>query len=515
MRRTLEFVILLTAAHLGAQPGPLVKTDAGTLRGTFDPKAQVSVFKGIPFAAPPVGDLRWREPQPVQPWAGERDASNFGMSAMQRVHGDSLPWTSEYLVQNEVSEDCLYLNVWTPEPGPKVLRPVLVFVHGGGFVEGSGEVPMYDGTALAKKGLVLVTFNYRLGALGFMAHPDLTKESSHQSSGNYGLMDQIAALHWVQKNIQAFGGDPQRVTLWGQSAGAASVGALLASPQAKGLFQRAIANSGLGIPGFAAKPLREAEEEGLRFAASHHASSLQALRALPAKELVGGFASSVLVDGWVLPKAPNQENLEGGGSDVPVMTGYVAGDGLLILPPLSSSEDTERYLNAQLGAQVADFKHLYASEPAGLTRATVIAGTRDRERVSALLWAQRRLKAHRAPVYTYFFVRAIPWPQHPEFGAFHSGELPYLFSNLQVLNRPWEPVDTRISATWSDYLKAFATTGDPNQPGLPPWAPVQPGSRETQEIGELIQAKPVAEPGKFTFWAQYLNSKLGEKAPPF
>ncbi len=188
------------------QSGPVAKTDAGALTGSLDTSRHIAVFKGVPFAAPPVGPLRWREPQPVAAWNGVRDASKFGPSCMQRVHGDALPWTREFLVQNEVSEDCLYLNVWTPQLGAGAKLPVVVFIPGGGFAEGSGEVPIYDGTNLASKGLVIVTINYRLGIFGFFAHPGLTAESPHHTSGNYGLMDQIAALRWVQKNIAAFGG---------------------------------------------------------------------------------------------------------------------------------------------------------------------------------------------------------------------------------------------------------------------------------------------------------------------
>ena len=232
-----------------ASPASAVNTQFGKVAGQKAGHSPVTVFKGIPFAAPPIGDLRWRPPAAPASWQGVRKADEFGASCMQPVHGDFLPWTKEFLIQNRISEDCLYLNVWSPKLSATADLPVVVFIHGGAFNEGSGSIAVYDGTNLASTGLVVVTINYRLGVFGFLAHPELTAESSVQASGNYGLMDQIAALKWVQFNIQQFGGNPSRVTLWGQSAGAFSVAALIASPEAKGLFQRAIADSGIGIAG--------------------------------------------------------------------------------------------------------------------------------------------------------------------------------------------------------------------------------------------------------------------------
>jgi len=515
MRKSLWVVsvILILAGNAWGQSSPMVRTDAGVLAGSTDSTGHVSIFKGVPFAAPPVGDLRWREPQPVRPWNGTREALVFGPSAMQQVHGDSLPWTREFLVQNEVGEDCLYLNIWTPRLESKAKLPVLVYIHGGAFMEGSGAVPIYDGTMLARKGLVVVTLNYRLGVFGFLAHPELSAESPHRVSGNYGLMDQIAALKWVQKNIVSFGGDPSCVTIWGQSAGAASVGDLLASPQAKGLFHRAIADSGLSVAAFPMRNLRAAEQDGIAFATNHHALTLKELRTLPADQLLSWRQYAPIVDGWLLPETPNAINERGGGSDVPIVTGYQANDCLLILPPVNSPDDYARHLKSQFGEMADEFKQLYPCTPPATMRSVLVAGARDRERVSMFLWAQQRLKTHKAPVYTYFFVRGIPWPQHPEFGAFHTAELPYFFENLHLLDRPWEPVDRQLAKTVSERLKAFAVSGNPNLKGLPEWTAVKPNSPTTFEIGEKMKQLPIAEKTKFDFWLRYFRSPNAANAP--
>lgn len=508
--------ISLLCTSLLAQFAPVVKTASGSLSGAMDSSNHVAIFKGVPFAAAPVGDLRWREPQPVKPWTGVRHAREFGPSCMQPVHTtDFLPWTLEYLVRNGVSEDCLYLNIWTPQSNTKAKLPVLVYMPGGGFTEGSGEVPIYDGTSLATKGLVIVTVNYRLGIFGFFSHPELTAESPHHSSGNYGLLDQVAALQWVQKNIAAFGGDPHRVTLWGQSAGAFSVGALLASPQAGGLFQRAIAHSGLSIAGFPMKDLHAAEQDGVKFAADHHATSLKDLRAIPANDLLGAPRSGPILDGWLLTESPNAVNASGGGSDVPVITGYMANDGLLFSPPLKSSEDYDHRLTAIYGSFAADFKHLYPATNLEEMRHSIQESTRDRERVSMFLWAKQRIASHKSPVYTYFFTHAIPWPQHPEYGAFHSGELPYFFDNLRILPRPWEETDRQLAQTASAYLKAFASAGNPNATGLPKWPAVNASAPETLDIGDKIQPIPLADKTKYEFWVRYFSSPEGTKAPIF
>src|SRR6476620_2662270 len=277
----------------------VVKTDAGLVSGTL--KQDIHIFKGIPFAAPPVGDLRWKAPQPVHQWGGVKVCDKFSASPMQASPAPFSMWTEEFLIPKEpISEDCLYLNVWTGASSSKEKRPVLVWIYGGGFGSGGTAVPIYDGEAMAKKGIVFVSINYRVGIFGFFAHPELTAESKNHASGNYGLLDQIAALKWVKKNIAAFGGDPNNVTIAGQSAGSMSVNCLVASPLAKGLFNKAIAESGASfINSFGNTTLQQAEENGVKTAASLKVNSIEALRKLTAAELMKAQSMrGVIIDGY-------------------------------------------------------------------------------------------------------------------------------------------------------------------------------------------------------------------------
>jgi para-nitrobenzyl esterase len=507
------------ATVLAAQ-GVVVRTASGELAGVKSQQSAVVAFKGIPFAAPPVGDLRWAPPAPVAPWKGVRKADTFGASCMQHEREEFLPWTREYLAHNAVSEDCLFLNVWTPRVSSSAALPVLVYIHGGGFTEGSGGVEIYDGEHLAQTGLVVVTINYRLGVFGFFAHPELTTESAHHSSGNYALLDQIAALQWVKKNIRAFGGDPARVTIWGQSAGAFSVQDLLASPLAAGLFQRAMADSGIGLASLPMQKLEAAEKGGTQFATSHHAASLKELRALPAADLLGapnamGMRFGPIVDGWVLPASPRELSERAADNDVSVITGYQANDGALFAPPPKTVADYEANIKRQYGDLAADFEKLYPAATPDEARQMLNQSIRDRDRVSMFLWASRRQANHHQPVFTYFFTRAIPWPQHPEFGAFHSGELPYFFLNLDHMDRPWQPVDRELAKTSAGYISNFAAQGDPNGSGLPQWAKAAGDMPQTMELGERIGPMPLADKARLDFWMKFFNSPAGATAPPF
>src|SRR6185503_5186961 len=280
----------------------LIKTANGIVEGTLEKSSGTRSFKGIPFAAPPVGDLRWQPPQPVKNWKGTRKADHFGPRCMQRPIFGDMGFRS-----NGMSEDCLYLNVWTPAKAKNERLPVLVYFYGGGFVAGDGSEARYDGASMAAKGIVSLTVNYRLGVFGFMAHPELTKESPHNASGNYGLLDQYAALLWVQKNIAAFGGDPKRVTIAGESAGSLSVSAQMASPLSRGLIAGAIGESGSVLGTLSAVPLKEAEESGVKFATSVSANSLAALRGIAAEQLLEATAKPGLprmgptIDGYLFP----------------------------------------------------------------------------------------------------------------------------------------------------------------------------------------------------------------------
>ncbi|HVB33087.1 MAG TPA: carboxylesterase family protein [Patescibacteria group bacterium] len=515
MRHVAAALIFLAAISLFAFPPQpakdVVRIGSGLISGQTDSQG-VASYLGIPFAAPPVGELRWHAPRPVSPWKGVRPADRFGASCMQDEVGVHLPWTRAFMTHGPISEDCLYVNVWTTARAGKEKLPVMVFIYGGGFGVGSGSAAAYNGENLARDGVVAVTFNYRLGALGFLAYPGLTKESAHHSSGNYGLLDQIAALKWVHANIGAFGGDPAKVTIFGQSAGAISVGYLMASPLAKGLFVRAIADSGLGLfpgslSGHLGPPLAHAEQVGINYAESVGAHSLAELRAMPAAKFATSFPGEGPapggpdVDNWVVPEvAPAHE--------VSLLDGTVTGDtvftsGFGWVPPRTVAA-YQRTVEKIYGPMAAEFSKLYPARRDGDIPAAVRAGGVDRDRVSMYLWAAGQAK--RSPrIYTYYFHHPIPWPQHPEFGTFHSSELPYIFQTLRAMNRPWKPVDFRISRVLSSYWTNFAKTGNPNGPNLPHWPEYNPASRTTMGLGAHMGPMPVAGPVGFDFFVKYFH----------
>jgi para-nitrobenzyl esterase len=516
-RGMLVVAAVCVAAHASVA---VVGTHSGKVSGVSSADDSVTVFKGIPFAAPPVGPLRWRAPQPAAAWDGVMKADHFGASCMQGPNTPMGPWTKEYMYVTPASEDCLYLNIWTPEASAGGSLPVLVYIYGGGFSSGSGDVPVYDGEALAKTGMVVVTFNYRVGPFGFLAHPELTAESEHHASGNYGLMDQIAALHWVQDNIRSFGGDPSRVAIAGQSAGAMSVQDLLASPLAKGLFHAAIADSGIGGRGVPVKPLADAEKAGLAFAQSRKADSLAALRALPAAEVlgkaVGGLQFAPIVDGWVMPDQPMMLTTTAGrDNDVPLITGFQADDFRMMGGGPVTTAKWEQRAHAMYGPMADEFLKLYPAATDAEAQQADTQSARDRARSGMVLWATKRAATHKNPVYVYYFDRAIPWPAHPEFGAFHSGELPYTFGNLKVLDRPWEPVDQQIATMMMNYWKGMTASGNPNAGGAPKWEPVGVSKRPMMRIGAESGAMAPADDARFAFWKKYFESEQSKTAPIF
>jgi para-nitrobenzyl esterase len=317
-------------------------------------------------------------------------------------------------------------------------------------------------------------------------------------------------------NIKSFGGDSHRVTIWGWSAGAVSFNALIASPLASGLFQRAVADSGIGEIAWPLTDLKTAEQSGAKFATTLHTASLRELRALPATELLnqgGGF--SPIVDGWVLPDAPSVLNERGSDKDLPIITGYQANDALLFLPPNVTLDVFDQIVKQQYGNLSPEFQQLYPAKNAEEARQTLLLSSQDRDRISLFVWASTRAKNHHQPVYTYFFDRGIPWPQHPEFGAFHGSELPYFFLNLDKLDRPWEPMDRGLSKSVAAYLKNFATTGNPNGPGAATWTPIDTNHPSTMELGAHIDPMPLADKKRADFWICYFNSPEAPKAPPF
>jgi para-nitrobenzyl esterase len=495
-------LVLALPAFVSAQSNraPTVRTTAGLVSGMAGSRPGVHAYLGVPYGQAPVGDLRWRAPRPAEHWRGVRAADRFAPSCIQGPNTPFGPWTSEFLLLGPVSEDCLYLNVWTAaRPGEH--RPVLVYVYGGGFSSGSGDVPVYDGAPLAEKGLVVVNMNYRVGALGFLAHPELTKESG--ASGNYGLLDQVAALRWVHDNIAAFGGDPRRVMLAGQSAGAISVFLHTVSPMSKGLFQRAAIESGpgglaafgLGSTRAAARPLADAEKDGAAFAEKVGARTLAELRALPATKFIGVGRFGPVVDGRFLAAPPADVVARGKQNDVPTITGLNADEGSASPGYGKATADTYRKQVAQRFGDRAD--EVLAAYPATTdeeARHAAIESVRDAGVVGLERMLAERARTARTPAFAYYFDRAIPWPEHPEFGAFHTAEVPYVFGTLDVLRRPWTDVDRKLSATLMSYWVNFAASGNPNGAGVPPWPAFDPAHPAVLRLGETIEPRAPLAP---------------------
>ena len=463
-----------------------MRVEGGLLTGSAGSSAGVRVYKGIPFAAPPVGDLRWKAPRPPAAWQGVRQAVKFAPFCSQTPY----PRASIYYVAAEQPrEDCLYLNIWTAARSNKERRPVMVWIHGGGFTRGSGSVSTYDGNALAQKGVVLVTVNYRVGLFGFFAHPELTRESDRSASGNYGLLDQIAALQWVQKNIAAFGGDPGRVTVFGESAGSWSVNYLMASPLAKGLFQRAIGESGAGFG--VMRTLPEAEAMGTKFAASTGADSIQALRAMSADALLknpaaGGFWPNV--DGWMLPEDVSTIFAKGKQNDVPLLAGSNADEGksLTVWPADGTAASFIDAARRRFGSKADEYLKLYPAGSNEEAKASFYASYRD-ERFGWQMrtWVRAAAKTGKSKGYLYYFSRVPPGPESARYGAFHAGEIAYVFRNLHP-PRPWQDIDRKLSDAMSAYWVNFAATGDPNGKGLTTWPVYQESSDVALEFGDTV-----------------------------
>lgn len=459
----------------------------------------VAVFKGVPFAVPPVGDLRWRAPRDPAAWTGVRKADRFGANCMQSGGGGKGfgPWTTEYIIQDPVAEDCLYLNVWTPAKTASDKLPVLVWIHGGGFSSGSGSVPVYDGAAFARRGVVMVTINYRVGVFGFLAHPALTDEAG--TSGDYGLMDQVQALRWIRANIAAFGGDPDRVTIAGQSAGAASVHALMAAPMAKGLFARAIAQSGSGM-GLGGPSRAAAEADGVRFAAQAGAVSLADLRALPAQALLtaageAGLRFAPIVDGVFVPADPNDP--ANAASNVPLLTGLTADEASGMSPNYGRATAAE--LNAQLdrafGVLSRRAAELYPAASDGEAGSVSRRWARERGLASTVLWAARRQEAGGQATFVYQFTHVEPGPESQRYGAFHSSEIPYVYQTLDKSpDRPFGPADRALSDQMAAYWANFVKGADPNGPGLPVWPRFDAAQGRILEIGDRTVAREALPP---------------------
>ncbi|SDL56226.1 carboxylesterase/lipase family protein [Siphonobacter aquaeclarae] len=485
MKRILALLLLTSFA----QAQTVVRTEGGLVSGTG---AAPVVFKGIPFAAPPTGDRRWRPPQPVQLWDGVRKADRFSASPMQSAPVPFSAYTMEFLIPPDpIGEDCLYLNVWTSDVRSR--KPVLVWIYGGGFTSGSGSVPIYDGTELAKRGIVVVTINYRVGVFGFLAHPELTAEEG--SSGNYGMLDQLAALQWVQRNIAAFGGDPARVTIAGQSAGSFSVSTLMASPLAKGLFRQAIGESGSLFRPAPEYLLANAEKEGQAYVASLGVSSVKALRQLPADQLLKKYRGRPrpVIDGEVLPADLPAIFSQGRQNDVTLLTGWTEGDGSLAwLSKVKTADEYQAYARTRYGAKAPAFLAVFPGNTDPEAKQSQARIFRDTLFASQdYTWAKLQVKTGSQPVYVYSFGHVPAGsPEQEELGAFHTSEVPYAFHNLNRWNRPWTPKDRQMEEMMSAYWVNFVKTGNPNGKGLPVWPAFQTGKEEVLDIGKDVRHGP-------------------------
>lgn len=503
---TIVLTIFASLALAETSPPQLTVT-GGEIEGAMD--GDVAVFKGIPYAAPPVDELRWKEPQPVQAWEGVRDATAFGPACPQLDY----PRMSLYYREPEPeSEDCLYLNVWTAAESPDERRPVMVWIHGGGLTRGSAGHPAYDGRALAEKGVVLVTINYRLNIFGFLAHPALTAESEHDSSGVYGLLDQIAALRWVRDNIAAFGGDPDNVTIFGESAGSWSVNALTASPLASGLFHRAIGQSGgsFGMSMFLDKPggdsirygaeMRSAHDQGLDFANRAGCETLEELRALSpdrilevfaAMEADGVYNSRAPVDGWVIPDEIRKIFARGEHNDVPLIVGNNKDEMTSLTDPRTHPPklaDLRAYIESHYEGGVDAFLEVYpAVEDLDVRRAYLDSQRDQRFSYHMREWARYAAANGESPVFQYYFTREPRLAQQSYFRAYHAAEIPYVFDNLDAIDRTQhEAWDHELADIISGYWVSFAKNGNPNGTGLPPWEPFTVENGAFQVLGDAV-----------------------------
>lgn len=519
----------VTPANTYVAARDILQVTGGELAASADSSADLRVFKAIPFAAPPVGALRWRVPQPVAAWTGVRRSDNFSAACVAGNRPAARPGSILYQTTEAQSEDCLYLNVWTgAAAGATEKRPVMMLVYGGGFQVGSASKPNYEGTGLAAKGAVVVTFNYRLGPLGFLAHPELTAESGRNASGNYAAHDAIAALQWIKANIASFGGDPDNVTVYSESAGAQIAGVLLASPRAAGLFHRMNLSSLGGMPaGANATTLAQAEAAGTTYATNLGAANLAAMRAKPAAEVMAAAGSSIalIVDGDVLPDQVDLLFARKQFNDVPLLLGWNADEGTPYPAFATTVAGYDATANTRYGAMAAQFKAAYpvASD------ADVLAMAYSPMRDGTFAWnpwttarAHAVRSSHRTWLY-HFTRRPAYYPgqrfneQDPpeKFGAYHSLEQVYFYNNLDrsAPARPYDATDRRISDISSSYLVNFARTGNPNGDGLPAWPAFTGPSSQAMEIGDVIAPMAVPNRAGLDFFDAFYTQNLGRPLP--
>jgi len=521
-------LVVITAVFVHAMVPEQVRIDSGLVAGTASGQPTVRVFKGIPFAAPPLGENRWKAPQPVAKWDGVRKADAFGAPCAAGAGGgrgggggrgaaapgaaaQAAPAPAAPPREPARAEDCLYLNVWTSANSPNERRPVMVWIYGGGFTGGSGGLAWYDGENLAAKGPVIVTFNYRLGSLGFFSHPELAKESGHNASGNYGMMDALAALQWVKKNISAFGGDPNNVTIAGESAGAIMIGAIVGSPQAKGLFHRAIAESGgwMGLMMGRMTSGETAQANGVKTMEALGAKTIAELRAKPMNELTGLSAGGLVIDGYLIPEDISLTFASGRQNAVDVLTGSnkdeanfgICGGGRGNATPITA-ETFKTNAQRRFGEAADEYVKLYGVTSDAEAQPAAHIACADEINWNMRQWAVAQAKAGKR-AYTYFFTRipTINGGPSPN-GATHTAEISYAWNNPKgQANQTWNDVDTKLADTMSSYWVNFITKGDPNGNGLPRWPEFKDlmGGR-VMVLGDTVQAESTAPAAKLSFY---------------
>jgi para-nitrobenzyl esterase len=503
LRQRLAFLclaILCLSLKLSAQD-PVIKTQNGLVSGYKN--GEITIFKGIPFAAPPLGDLRWKAPKPVKNWTGTLKCDKFSASPMQSNPKPFMMWTEEFITPPEnLSEDCLYLNIWTPMKSAKEKLPVFVWIYGGGFNSGSAACAVYDGEEMAKKGIIFISINYRVGVLGFLAHPELTNESAEKVSGNYGLLDQVEALKWINKNIAAFGGDPQKVTIAGQSAGSMSVCALVSSPLTKGLFRGAIAQSGGILSNFMNRSFADAEKAGVAFMEKMKVKSISDLRKLtPAELIAAGGNFSPVADGYMTPKDVFAAYSAGQFNDVNMMAGWVTGDGSLMGEQKMNPEKYKQQATERYADKAEEYLKLFPGNTDEQVAASLkLQGLMQFAAMPAYKWAL----FNKSKAYIYQFSHVpVDNPGFPNYGAFHTSEVPFALHTLHLWKRPWRDIDYTVETTMNNYWVNFIKNGNPNGTDVPEWKAYDKISGNIMEIGD--QSKLI--PGLYKKEFEFLSGK--------
>jgi para-nitrobenzyl esterase len=536
-------IAAITAVSVMAGLGEPIKIEGGMVLGVPAWGFDVREFRGIPFAAPPVGNLRWRPPQPVIPWQGTKSAQTFGPPCMQQeqpLNGGS--WNKHQL---PFSEDCLYLNVWTPAVAATDKLPVLVWFYGGGGTLGYAGDPRYDGSALAKKGVVVVSANYRVNVFGWLAHPELTAESPNRASGNYGALDQLAAVKWVKNNIAGFGGDPDKITIWGQSGGSRSVNWLVASPLTKGLFRGAIAQSHTVFGRMST--LKEAEQNGVEFAKVAGKNSLADLRAASSQEIFDAFRkrgtglNGTVVDGWFLPTDVHTIFAEGKQNDVALITGATNDEGGSIgsggeqasgaaararggargtperTIPAGEARGGGRgggrgagtpdtlaaytaWAEGTFGTKAAEFLKLYPAKNDAEAKQAYHDAYRDGNFAGHRMWAKMQSATGKQPVYVYLFSHIPPYPvgngnsPTPYRGAVHFADMVYAFNYLRGWDYPWTDIDRKVAESMTTYWTNFVKNLNPNGAGLTNWPAYNPKDEMMLNIGDTNKVEKINTP---------------------